>query len=51
MNQVLITAGAVLLGALAGALGPRWAVALMSLAGFASMVIMYFAMPRARAVK
>lgn len=51
MNQVLTTLGAALLGVLAGALGPRWAVALMGAAGFAAMAAMFVAMPRARNIR
>jgi predicted MFS family arabinose efflux permease len=51
MNQVLITLGAVVLGSLAGALGPRPAVALMGTCGFLAMATLYFAMPRAREIR
>ena len=51
MNQILITLGAAVLGALAGVLGPRWAMAAMGAAGFAAMVAMYFGMPRARRIR
>lgn len=51
MNQVMLTLGAVLLGALAGAIGPRWAVALLGAAGFAVMAAMFVGMPRARNIR
>jgi MFS family permease len=51
LNQVLITVGAVILGALAGSVGPRWAVAIMGAAGFAAMLAMYAAMPKARHIR
>ncbi len=51
LNQVLITLGALLLGSLATAFGPRTAMALMGATGFAAMLAMYVAMPRARAIR
>ena len=51
LNQVLVMLGAVLLGAVAGVVGPRWAVALMGAAGFAAMLAMFVAMPHARKIQ
>jgi MFS family permease len=51
MNQVLITLGAVVLGALAGMLGPRLALTTMGTLGFLAMAVMYTAMPRAREIR
>ena len=51
MHQVLITAGSVLLGALAVALGPRWAMAGMGAVGALSMVLVMVVMPKARHIR
>jgi MFS family permease len=51
MNQVLITLGAVVLGTLAGLLGPRLALTTMGTLGFLAMAVMYTAMPRAREIR
>ena len=51
MHQVLITAGSVLLGALAVALGPRWAMAAMGAVGALSMVLVMVVMPKARHIR
>ena len=51
LNQVLITVGALLLGALADNLGPREAMAIMGATGFVAMLAMYFAMPYAREIR
>lgn len=51
MHQVMITAGSVLLGSLAAALGPRWATAVMSACGVISIILVMVAMPRARHIR
>ena len=51
MHQVLITAGSVLLGALAVALGPRWAMAAMGAVGALSMVLVMVMMPKVRHIR
>ncbi|MSQ51781.1 MAG: MFS transporter [Betaproteobacteria bacterium] len=51
MHQVLITAGSVLLGALAVALGPRWAMAAMGAVGALSIVLVMVVMPKARLIR
>ncbi len=51
MHHVLITAGSVLLGALAVFVGPRWAVALMGAIGAISIVLVMLAMPKARHIR
>jgi len=51
MHQVLITAGSVLLGALAVFVGPRWAVAMMGAVGVISILLVMMAMPKARHIR
>jgi predicted MFS family arabinose efflux permease len=51
MNQVLATAGSMLIGALSVSLGPRWAVAAMGVAGSLAIIAMYVALPHARHIK
>jgi MFS family permease len=51
MHQVLITAGSVLLGSLAVALGPRWAMAAMGAVGVLSIILVMVAMPKARHIR
>ena len=51
MHQVLVTAGSVLLGALAAFAGPRWAVAMMGAVGAISIVMVTLAMPKARHIR
>ncbi|MBI2317597.1 MAG: MFS transporter [Betaproteobacteria bacterium] len=51
MNQVLVTLGSMLIGALSLLLGARWAVAAMGVAGSLAMIAMYVAMPRARQIR
>jgi hypothetical protein len=51
MNQVVITLGSMLIGALSVLLGPRWAVAGMGVAGSLAIVALYVAMPRARHIR
>ncbi|HEX2828181.1 MAG TPA: MFS transporter [Burkholderiales bacterium] len=51
MSQMLSTAGSVLIGLLAAALGSRGAVAAMGIAGALGMVILAWLMPRARQIK
>lgn len=51
MSQMLSTAGSMLIGVLASAIGPRHAVAAMSLAGGLALVALVVRMPRARKIK
>jgi MFS family permease len=51
MSQVLSTAGSMLIGAVSGALGPRWAVAAMGVAGSLGIITLYLALPHARHIK
>ena len=51
MHQVMITAGSVLLGSLAAALGPRWATAAMAACCVISIILVMVAMPRARHIR
>jgi len=51
MHHVLITTGSVLLGALAVALGPRWAMAVMAACGALAIVLVMVAMPKARHIR
>jgi len=51
MNQVFITLGSLLVGALSLLLGPRWAVAAMGLTGSIAVIAMNLAMPRARHIR
>lgn len=51
MGQVLTTVGAMLVGALAVPLGPRWAVAVMGVTGSLAIITMYVTMPNARHIK
>ncbi|MFM9970519.1 MAG: MFS transporter [Burkholderiales bacterium] len=51
MHMVLITAGSVVLGALAAGLGPRWAMALMGAVGVLSIFAITLAMPKARHIR
>ncbi len=51
MHQVMITAGSVLLGSLAAALGPRWATAAMAACGVISIILVMVVMPRARHIR
>ena len=51
MNQVFITLGSMLIGALSVPLGPRWSVAAMGLAGSLAMIAMFVGMPRARQIR
>ncbi len=51
MSQMLSTAGSMLIGVLAVALGPRGAVAAMGLAGALGIVWLVLAMPAARRIK
>jgi hypothetical protein len=41
----------ILIGALASWIGAQWATASLSLAGALSMVVIYFALPRARLIR
>ncbi len=51
LNNVLMTAGSVVVSALAVAVGPRWAVAAMGAAGILSIAWLYFAMPGAKRIR
>jgi MFS family permease len=51
MTHVILLVGGILIGALATWIGARWATASLSLAGAASMVGLYFALPRAREIR
>ncbi len=51
MNQVLVTLGAMLFGALADGLGPRLAVGTMGAIGFAAIAAMYVGMPWAKKIR
>ena len=51
MSQMLSTAGSVLIGVLASALGPRGAVAAMGLTGAAGILLLVVLMPAARKIK
>ena len=51
MSQMLNTAGSMLIGVLAVALGPRGAVAAMGIAGALAIVLLSWLMPRARRIK
>lgn len=51
MNQVLVTAGSMLIGALTVLLGARWAAACMGAVGSLAMIMIYVTMPRARHIR
>ncbi len=51
MSQMLSTAGSMLIGLLASALGPREAVAAMAVAGALAIVLLITSMPHARKIK
>jgi MFS family permease len=51
MSQMLSTAGSMLIGLLASALGPRGAVAAMAVAGALAIVLLILTMPHARKIK
>ena len=51
MNQAILTAGAMLVGALSLLVGARWAVAAMGLVGSLAMITIYVTMPRARHIR
>ena len=51
MSQVLTTAGAMLIGVLSVPLGPRGAVAAMSVAGSLAILTLYVMMPKIRHIK
>ena len=51
MSQMLSTAGSMLIGVLASAIGPRQAVAAMSFAGGLALIALLIAMPHARKIK
>ncbi|HXG52375.1 MAG TPA: MFS transporter [candidate division Zixibacteria bacterium] len=51
MTQVILVVGAMFVGALASAVGARWALSSMSLTATAAMVGIYALMPRAREIR
>ncbi|HEX2228985.1 MAG TPA: MFS transporter [Candidatus Binatia bacterium] len=51
MTHVILLAGGILIGALASWIGAQWATASLSLAGALSMIVIYFALPRARLIR
>lgn len=51
MNQVLVTAGSMLIGALSLLVGARWAMASMGAVGSLAMITIYVTMPRARHIR
>jgi MFS family permease len=51
MTHVILLLGGILIGALASWIGAQWATASLSLAGALSMVVIYFALPRARLIR
>ena len=51
MTHVVLLVGGIFIGALASWVGAQWATASLSLAGAASMVGIYFALPRARSIR
>jgi len=51
MNQVLATAGSMLIGALSLLMGARWAMASMGAVGSLTMIMIYVALPRARHIR
>jgi len=51
MNQVVMTVGAMLLGALSSMINAPWAVSLMGVLGALTMISIYIALPRARYIQ
>ena len=51
MTHVILLVGGIVIGALASWLGAQWATASLSLAGALSMLGIYLALPRARAIR
>ena len=51
MNQVLVTAGSMLVGALSLLFGARWAAASMGAVGSLAIIMIYVTMPRARHIR
>ena len=51
MNQVLVTAGSMLIGALSLLVGARWAAASMGAIGSLALIMIYVTMPRARHIR
>ena len=51
MTQVVLVAGAMLIGALSTLVGARWAAASMSILGTSAMAAIYLCMPRAREIR
>jgi MFS family permease len=51
MTHVVLLLGGILIGALSSLMGAQWAVALMSLAGAVSVIIMYLAVPSVRLIR
>src|SRR5688500_877313 len=51
MTHVILLVGGIVIGALASWIGAQWATASMSIAGALSMLGIYLALPRARAIR
>ncbi|HET8562798.1 MAG TPA: MFS transporter, partial [Candidatus Binatia bacterium] len=51
MSNVVLTAGSILIGALATLWGARWAVAVMSLTGALAMIAVHVTLPRAHHIR
>ena len=51
MNQVFVTIGSLIIGALSLLAGARWAVAIMGIAGSLSVLAIFLMMPRARLIR
>jgi hypothetical protein len=51
MTHVVLLAGGILIGALSSLVGAQWAAASMSIAGAATVVAIYAALPRARSIR
>ena len=51
MTHVILLVGGITIGALASWIGAQWATASMGLAGALSMLGIYLALPRARAIR
>ncbi len=51
MTHVILLAGGILIGALASWIGAQWATASLSLAGAASMIVIFLMFPHARSIR
>jgi hypothetical protein len=51
MSQMLSTAGSMIIGLLAAALGPRNAVAAMAITGVLASILLVLSLPNARKIK